>query len=154
MTLDAAVAAYIPFVLAIAFILLSPLLSARAKKAIRGQIREDAAGFGRNPDEYPAEVSIDTIGDYVDYAADSVQVLPLALLPVAGTAFAISREVVPEVALGLLAAIVLVSVVLDLWLLTRSPQDYNSRKILRLSIASFAGLVANLASIAVLALAS
>jgi hypothetical protein len=148
--MTALVAAILPFALAILFLALSPLFGARAKRYVMGQINRDAQLAGRNPGDNPAEVALGNIEDYVDFAADSVQVWPLALLPITGAVFAITGRIASQVALTILVGTVIITVVLDVWMLTRAPQEYASRKFKGLTIAPWVGIVGNAASIALL----
>ena len=142
--------AILPFGLAICFIALSPLFTRRAKKYIEGQIREDAAKAGRNPDNFPPEVAVGTVKDYIDLAADSVQLWPLTLLPLTGALFAITGNIASNAALTILVGIVIITIALDAWMLTRAPQEYASRRLARLSIASVIQIIGNVLSIALL----
>ena len=132
------------------FIALSPLFTARAKGHIAGQIRKDALIAGRDPRDFPPEVAVENVEDYIEFAADSVQVWPLALLPIAGAVFAITGKIASNVALSILVAIVIITLALDTWMLTRAPQEYTSRKLAGLSIASVIGIVGNGLSIVLL----
>ena len=140
----------LPFALAILFLVLSPLFGARAKRYVIGQISKDALQATTDPDDYAAEVAPGNIEDYVDFAADSVQVWPLALLPVTGAVFAVAGRIASQAALTILVGTVIITVVLDAWMLTRAPQEYASRKFLGLTIAPWVGIVGNAASIALL----
>jgi hypothetical protein len=98
----------------------------------------------------PPDAPPENIEDYVDFAADSVQVWPLALLPVTGAVFAIAGRIASQAALTILVGTVIITVVLDVWMLTRAPQEYASRKFLGLTIAPWVGIAGNAASIALL----
>jgi hypothetical protein len=163
-----------PFLLSIVFLALSPLLTLFGKQKVRGQILRDSAAAGQpivngefplteaNRDgttsvrqiAVPAAVDPASIDDYVDYVIDLVGFVPTTLLPVAGAIFALFSDITQSTAVIVLLISIVVAIGGLLWIATRSAQDYASRKGLRLSVASWMGIVANLISIVLIAWAS
>jgi hypothetical protein len=73
----ALLAAAVPFVAAIAVLLICPLLAAKVKATIRGQIADDANNLDVPRKMIPPHLTPECIDDYIEYAADAVQILPL-----------------------------------------------------------------------------
>lgn len=162
------IAVLAPFLFSIAFLALSPLLTKRTKQNVQRQIDASSRATGDStvvrttaPDgtvtetttTVPAAVDPRTVADYIEQAVDAVQFLPTTLLPVAGAIFALSSNIAEGTALTVLIVVVIVSVFGDLWLATRGAESYASRKILRLSLAAWAGIIANLIAIGLLVFA-
>jgi hypothetical protein len=108
----------------------------RAKRYVMGQIRRDALQARRDPNDYAAEVALGNIEDYVDFAADPVQVWPLASLPVTDAEFAITGRIASQASPTILVGTVIITVVLDAWISTRAPHEYASHEFLGLTIAA------------------
>jgi ABC-type multidrug transport system fused ATPase/permease subunit len=147
------IAVLAPFVLSIAFLVLSPLLTRRANQIVQRQINQSNKATGDTAVTVPAAVDPKNISDYVEQAADAIQFLPLTLLPIAGVIFAISSNIAGGTALTVLTVLIVVLLAGDIWLTTTSAQNYASRKFLKLSIAAWAGVLVNGFSIGLLLLA-
>lgn len=137
-----------PFAAAIALALISPLLNAKVKRIVMGQIAADSERHGVGSDApVPPHLGPDEIGDYVEYAADAVQVLPLTLLPAIGAVFAISKNQASVLSLVFIGVIMITAVTLDAWVLSRSTADYVSIKFGQYSVIALASLAINVAGI-------
>jgi hypothetical protein len=164
-----------PFLLSTALLLaLSRLLTVRARRTVGDQIARDSAAQGQpivagsfrftsqgqdgKPIELeialPAAVQPETIQDYVEHAADLVAFLPSTLLPVAGAIFALYSAISESVAVTVLLITIVAAVFGDIWVATRSAQNYASRKFFGFSIATWVGILANVVSIVLISLAS
>ncbi|WP_188196099.1 hypothetical protein [Nonomuraea sp. SYSU D8015] len=140
--------AVFPLGVAIVLYLLTPLSTAKIQKVLAGQIAEDAARYGvTTQTAIPPHLSPQMIKDYVEYAADTVQIIPASLLPVIGAVFAVTTRVAEEVALIILVSTVVLAVALDSWMLTRSAPDYASRKRWGYSLVNLIGIIANIVGI-------
>lgn len=119
----------LPIVAAIALLLLSPLLTAKVKRLLAGQIAMDSASHGVTPSTpLPPHLTPTGIGDYVEYAADVIQIIPVTFLPISGAIFAISSGIPQMLAFAVLIFTVIVAVAMDTWLVSSSAADYVSRK--------------------------
>lgn len=143
-------AAAVPFVAAIALFLISPLLVAKVKAAVRGQIAEDAGDVGVPEDKIPPHLTRESIEGYIEYAADLVQILPLTLLPVTGAVFAIAAHVPSTIALGYLGVAVLAAVAAESWVLAQAAGRYVARRLFRYSVATVIGISSNLLGLAMI----
>jgi hypothetical protein len=99
---------------------------------------------GRDPLLYTA-----TVDEYVEYAADSVQIIPLSLLPVLGAVFAVSKDTSSVLCLSYLCGAIFVAVALDVIVLNKSTPDYVSRKLWGYSIVAWVAFASNVAGLAV-----
>jgi len=135
-------AAAFPFVSAIAFLLVSPWLVAQVKTVVSGQIAEDALRLSVSEDM--VHLTHEEIDGYIEYAADAVQIFPLALLPVTGAVFAISSHVPNEIALGYLGVAVLVAIVAYAWVLSQPAGRYIGRSRFGYSVVTAIGIASNI----------
>jgi hypothetical protein len=153
-TLSAAV----PFLAAIVLLLISPLLTAKVKTAVLDQIDKSAYEHDVTEDMIPPSRGRDSLDAYVEYAIEAVQIIPLALLPVAGAVFFIAADVRSEIALGYLALGYLVfaivaAVAVESWVLSQPAGKYVScRPIKNYSVVAFTGIVSNLLGLAMILL--
>lgn len=128
---DLTVSAILPIGAAILFLLFSPLLTSKVVNAVDGWIAKDAVAYGAIPEaEVPPHLTKQAIVDYVEYAADAVQIVPATLLPVVGAIVAVTSEQSSSLAaVAILVGFIAAAVGLDAWVLSRAPQDYVSRKL-------------------------
>jgi len=119
----------LPIAAGLALLLLSPLFTAKVKRLLAGQIAMDSESYAVNKStRLPPHLTPPGIGDYVEYAADVVQIVPLTFLPVFGAIFAISSDISQVLALAILGFTVIIAVAIDAWLASCSAVDYVSRK--------------------------
>jgi hypothetical protein len=119
----------LPIIAALALLLLSPLFTEKAKRLLAGQIAMDSVSYRVDTStDVPPHLTPKVISDYVEYAADMVQIIPLTFLPAFGAIFAIFSNVSHALAIAVLGFAVIVAVAMDTWLITRSAADYVSRK--------------------------
>ncbi|MGJ0385394.1 hypothetical protein [Paenarthrobacter nicotinovorans] len=146
----AGLSAAIPFVAAIAFILISPQLVAKVKKTIRAQVSRDrdSLAIPRDALEQPP-LSLSAVNDHIDYAADAIQIFPVILLPVFGAVFESSKNGGSSAGSIYLCIAVLAAISLEAWVLNKSTADYVSRKFLRVSVVAWVALASNLAGLAI-----
>jgi hypothetical protein len=134
----------LPIAAALVLFILSPLLTAKVKRVLAGQIAMDSASHGvTSSTPIPPHLTPSSIGDYVEYTADVVQIIPLTFLPVFGAIFAISSNVPRTLALAVLGLTVIVAVGLDAWLITCSTADYVSRKRFGYSLVTAVAIASN-----------
>ncbi|MGH3867898.1 MAG: hypothetical protein ACRDQ4_17585 [Pseudonocardiaceae bacterium] len=146
----ALLAAAVPFVAAIAILLIYPLLAEKIKAVIRGQITEDANSLNVPMDRIPLRLISECIGDYIEYAADAVQVFPLTLLPVSGAIFAIAANIPSAIALGYLGVVILAAVAVEAWILSQTAARYVARDRLGYSVTTVVGIMSNLLGLAMI----
>lgn len=133
-----------PFIAGILFVLVSPLLVTRVKRSVQAQIRQDREHLGISFDtDVPPPLAPKVINDYIEYAVDGVQIIPITLLPVIGAVFTVSTNGATMPTLILLCSMVLIAVVLDLVVTNSSTADYASRKFYGYSIAALVALCSN-----------
>lgn len=139
-----------PFIAAIVFILIAPMLAARVKKTVQAHITEDRDRLHIAPDvAVPPHLSPKVINDYIEYASDAIQIIPATLLPVVGVIFTVSNNGPSSWTLGLLLFIVLLALTLDVVVAISSPADYVSRRVCGYSIAALVALVSNVVGLIV-----
>lgn len=164
-----------PFILSIVFLVLSPLAARRATKNVQDQINVDSAKAGQaivgdmfpietidNADgtktqrmaTIPVALAPSTIGTYVEKAVDLAGFVPSTLLPVTGAIFALYADIGQGTVLTVLLISVIAAICGDLVIATTPAQNWTSKKPLRMSLAALAGIVANIASIVLIAVAS
>jgi hypothetical protein len=114
-------AAVVPFVAAIALLLISPLLAAKVKAVVHGKIVEDL-----------------------------VQILPLTLLPVTGAVFAIAVHVPSGLAVEYLRLAVLAAIALEAWVVAQPAGKYVTRGLFGYSVSTVIGIVSNLLGLAMI----
>lgn len=146
----ALLAAAVPFVAAIAVLLIYPLLAAKIKAIIHGQIADVANSLKVSRDEIPPHLKSECIGDYIEYAADAVQILPLTLLPVTGAVFAIAADIPSAIALGYLSIVILAAVAVEAWILSQAAERYVARDRLGYSVTTVVGIASNLLGLAMI----
>lgn len=138
-------AATSPILVAILFIVISPLLVARVKRTVQAQISADAEKLG-----IPQGVTVQlpltptAIDDYIDYAADAIQILPVTLLPIIGAVFAVSKHTVSMWAFAFICFVFVVALALEVYILVTSTSDYVSRRFLRFSVVAWVALISNI----------
>lgn len=143
--------AAVPFLAAIAFFLISPLLTAKIKTAVSGQIAEEANGLNIPEDGVPPHLNRESVDAYIEYAMDAVQIIPLTLLPVTGGVFAIAAHVPSPIALGYLSIAILAAVVVEAWVLSQPAGKYVSRRFIRYySVVTATGIASNLLGLAMI----
>lgn len=138
-------AASSPILVAILFIVISPLLVARVKRTVQAQIAADREKLGipqGSPVQPPLTPAV--IGDYIDYAADAIQIFPVTLLPIIGAVFAVSKHAVSMWAVALICFVFVVALALEVYVLVMSTSDYVSRRFLRLSVVAWVALISNI----------
>src|SRR4051812_19756727 len=90
-------AAILPFIIVIIFFLIAPLLTRKVTRVVRDQIERDLAIYidaqtavrqAEIRRSRPGVLSSRSLGDYLGYAADAVQVFPYTVLPIVGAAVA------------------------------------------------------------------
>jgi hypothetical protein len=142
---SAKLGASLPFAVAVIFYLISPLLAAKVKTVLEGQIAKNVAAFKADASAgVPPPLTPDMIKDYVDYVADAVQIVPTTMLPVVGAIFAISAKLNVNIAVIILILAIILAVTMDSLVLSRTAPDYVSRKVLGYSIVSVVGIALNL----------
>lgn len=100
----------LPIAVALALLVLSPLLTAKVKRLLAGQIAMDSTSYGVTPSTpLPPHLTPASIGDYVEYAADVIQIIPFTLLPISGAIFAISSDIPQTLAFAILIFTVIVA---------------------------------------------
>ena len=140
--------AILPFIVALIFYLIAPLLAKKAKTVLTGQIARDAGLFKTTTETpVPPWLSSEMISDYVDYIADVVQIIPATLLPVLGAVFALSTKFAVNVAVVVLIVAIISAITMDAIVLSLSAADYVSRKWLGYSLIGGIGIVINLAAL-------
>jgi hypothetical protein len=139
----------LPIAAALVLFLLSPLFTAKVKRLLAGQIAMDSASHGVTPaTPIPPHLTPASIGDYLEYAADVVQIIPFTFLPIFGAIFAISSDVPRVLALAVLGFTVIVAVTIDAWLIACSAADYVSRKRFGYSLVAAVAIASNALSLA------
>lgn len=140
----ASFATMIPFIAGILFVLISPLLVTKVKRTVQAQIREDQEKLGILPGKnVQPPLAPRVIDDYIEYAADAVQVVPVTLLPVLGAIFTVSSYGASVITLSLLFFVVVAAIALDLYVTNSTTPDYVSRKLYGYSLVSVVALCSN-----------
>lgn len=143
-------AAALPFGAALVFLLISPLLVAKVKRILSGQIALDSARLGVTPNTpVPAHLKPESIEDYVEYVSDAVQILPLTLLPVSGTLLAIASRIPTLASVAILALATIGAIAAEAWILSKTTPDYVSKKKFGYSVATVIGGFVNLAGLVI-----
>jgi hypothetical protein len=118
-----------PFTAAIMFYAITPLLGRQVKAAVQRVIASGLRHVGEvREEDIPYYLSADSIDEYVDFAADAVQVFPVFLLPIVGAIYAFSSSTPAGVSVTLLLAAVVLAIGMNAWITSSSPTDYVSRK--------------------------
>ena len=101
------------------------------------------------PDEkaVPYYLASAMILDYVEYATDLAQVIPVIALPVLGALYSLSSIPV-LVAVSILVVVFLIAIGMLAQMVTRLPAKYVSRKWRGFSVLTLAGIALNLVAMA------
>jgi hypothetical protein len=138
----------VPFIAAILFYAVSPLLSRQVGRVIVGEISQGRAHTPNLVEKYiPYYLTPSSISDYVEYSVDAFQVFPSLLLPIVGAVFGFANGVQPTIALGFLIFTCIMAIAMSAWILTRSVSDYVSRKWHGYSIMMIVGIIINVLGI-------
>ncbi|WP_433472587.1 hypothetical protein ACQPZP_27365 [Spirillospora sp. CA-142024] len=134
-----------PFAAAILLYLTSPYLALQAKRILVGQIAESRVRTRSptDPADTPYYLAEPAIEDYVEYAADFVQIASAALLPIVGAVFSLSQGVDPMFPLGFLTVVAVCSIGLVAWVASQDAAVYVSRKWFGYSVVSAVGMMTN-----------
>jgi hypothetical protein len=144
-----------PFVAAIMFYAVSPLLCLQTKSAIRRVIESGAKHVGSSQDgDTPYYLTAESIDDYIDFAMDAVQVFPAFLLPIVGSIYTFSGAVPPGLSVCLLLAAFVLAIGMSAWITSTPPADYVSRKWRGYSILTILGVAFNAVAISLVLLFS
>jgi hypothetical protein len=133
-----------PFAAAIMFCGIAPLIGMQAKAAIRRVIAAGARHVGEvRQEDIPYYLTAESIDDYIDFAADAVQVFPVFLLPIVGAIYAFSTSTPAGVSVTLLLAAVVLAIGMNAWVTSSSPADYVSRRWHGYSLIALTGMLFN-----------
>jgi hypothetical protein len=144
-------AATVPFLAAIALFLISPLLTAKVKVAVLNQIADEAWHLNVPEDKTPPQLTRKDVEDYIEYAMDAVQIVPLTLLPVTGGVFAIAAHVPSPIALGYLSIAIFAAVAVEAWVLSQPAGIYVSHRLIKYySVVTATGIASNLLGLAMI----
>jgi hypothetical protein len=137
-----------PYAAAILVYLLGPTFSRLARHSISGAI-DNARVTSGLPDEkaVPYYLASGMILDYVEYATDLAQVVPVILLPIIGALYSFSSIPVP-VAVSILVVVFLIAIGMLGQMVTRLPAKYVSRKWHGFPVLTLAGIALNLVAMA------
>ncbi len=118
-----------PFIAAMALYVISPLLTRKAWVAVEGWIRKSIP----DPSTIPAECMPDALAEanvklYIEFASDLVQIWPGIILTSVGVAVALRGDFSVWWAVVWLIATVVAVLVIEFYVLSMSPQIYQSRK--------------------------
>lgn len=137
-----------PYVAAVLVYLLGPSLSELARKSISGEIdRARVASSLPDEEQVPYYLAETVILDYVEYATDLAQVIPVVLLPILGALYGFSSIPAP-VAISILVVVFLVAIGMLAQMLIRLPVKYVSRKWRGFSVLTLTGIALNLVAMA------
>lgn len=93
----------------------------------------------------PPHLSEDYIGDYLEYAVDVAQVVPMVLLPLIGVLISLHLGLDPGIAWLIFAGSALILIIVTTRFLRQDPIEYVSKKFFgRYTLLSMAGIIANL----------
>jgi len=121
----------VPFAAAIVLYLLTPFLTWRAKNVVMGWIDKGQAHSGTSPGAVPDYAAPKQMQDYIEYMADLLQVYPAVLLTVVGVLVAAQGDLPTPAVAVLLFGVVIVIVMTEYHVQSRSPQRYAARKLFR-----------------------
>lgn len=138
-----------PFAAAILLWLVAPLITTLTKNVVSGQIAREMYKH----DEIlwlPLPTPYKQIDDYIELAADAVQVIPAVSLPVIGALVAAASKV--STITALLVAFMLITVLITAicWIFSRSAPDYASSGWGGYSVVTIVGIFSNAAAIAII----
>jgi hypothetical protein len=144
-----------PFIAAIMFYAISPLLCLQTKSAVRRVIESGAKHVGSPQDgNIPYYLTVESIDDYIDFAMDAVQVFPAFLLPIVGSIYTFSSATPSGLSVCLLLASFVLAIGMSAWITSTAPADYVSRKWRGYSLISIFGVAFNAAAISFVLLLS
>jgi hypothetical protein len=145
-----------PFAAAILLYLASPYLAQQAKRVLVGQIAESRVRSRppEHPEDTPYYLAVPAIEDYVEYAADFVQVASAALLPIVGAVFSLTQGADPVLPLGFLTIVAVLSIALIAWVASQDAAVYVSRKWFGYSVVSVVGMLMNVIGLVMVAVAT
>jgi hypothetical protein len=133
-----------PFAAAIMLYAVAPFLGMQVKATIRRVIASGRPHVGEvRDDDIPYTLSAKSIDDYIDFAADAVQIFPVFLLPIVGVIYAFSTTTPAAVSVTLLLAAVVLAVGMNAWVTSSSPAAYVSRKWHGYSLITLIGMAFN-----------
>jgi hypothetical protein len=134
-----------PFVAAILLYLASPLVIHQVLRVLSGQLA-DGERHVRNldPNSIPYYLTPSSISDYLEYAADVVQILPAILLPIVGALYALGNGVSAAAAVSFLVLVCILAFAVNAWVLGSSASDYASRKWHGYSVVTLMGVSINI----------
>jgi len=133
-----------PFFAAILFYLTSPLISQQVKRVVRSEISDGQLHVPNfDSGTVPYYLTPSVISDYVEYAADAVQVIPSILLPIVGAIYALGNGVPPAASVTFLVSVCVLAFAINAWVMGRSAADYSSRKWHHYSVVTLAGMAIN-----------
>jgi uncharacterized protein YjeT (DUF2065 family) len=128
---------------------MSPLLTRKAKKEVVAWIGVGAK-FSLVPEvDLPPHVAIKHIEEYVEYAADIVQIVPAVTLTMVSAIVLVPSNISPAWGAGVLVLAVLLIFALEGFVLSMSPERYLSLKKAGLSVVSMAGIAINVVGLVV-----
>jgi hypothetical protein len=141
----ARLAAPAPFIAAILFYLVTPLIARQVQRALRGELAEGGR-HAPNLDTHfiPYYLTQSAISDYLEFATDAVQVIPAVLLPVVGAIYALGNGVPPVISISFLVAVCLAAFALNAWMFGHSASDYASKKWYGYSVMTLTGVSINI----------
>lgn len=140
-----------PFLAAILLLLANPLLTSRARRQVRSWMDKSRPYAQAENKAIPDYLSEDVVLDYVEYAADIVQIVPAIVLTAIGMVLALPG-ISPLAGAGVMLVVVLVIVWIDTRVSMMSPSAYFRRKVAGVSLVAGVGIVVNTAGLAVVAL--
>jgi hypothetical protein len=94
--------------------------------------------------EVPDFLMPETIGLYVEYAADTAQAIPAVLLPIVGAVYGFSGGTPVPLAVTFLILAFIVAIAMLAWMVTALPAVYVSRKRFGYSTLTIVGIGLNL----------
>lgn len=138
-----------PFAAAILLWAVAPLITTLTKNVVSGQIAREMYKHDELP-WLPLPTPFKQIDDYIEFAADAVQVIPAVSLPVVGALVAAASNV--STITALLVAFMLIAVLITAicWVFSTSASDYASRGFGGYSVVTIVGIASNGAAIAVI----
>ena len=144
-------AASAPFIAAILFYLVTPLIVRQVQRALGGELAEGGRHApNSDPRSVPYYLTQSAISDYLEFAADAVQVIPAVLLPVVGAIYALGDGVPPVISVSFLVAVCVAAFALNAWMFGHSAADYASRKWYGYSVMTLTGVSINIVGLLII----
>lgn len=138
-----------PFVAAILLYVIAPLLARQTKAVVRHAIAAGQRHVGEvREGDVPYFLAVESINDYIEFAADAVQVFPVFLLPVVGAVYAFSSAVPAPVSVSLLLVAIVLAIGVNAWISAVPPADYVSRKWHGYPLVPLIGIAFNIVALA------